>query len=81
MKARKIIWKYKIIFQPIIAFFHCQTESNVQLCPNLRKFVSEKHMVSKEEVEKAVNEYVYNLPDSHFRKGILMFGYTLDQVF
>lgn len=45
--------------------------SDFHLFPNLKKFVSGKRFVSNEEVEKAVDEYFDNLPESHFREGIL----------
>lgn len=46
--------------------------SDFHLFPNLKKFVSGKRFASNEEVERAVDEYFHNLPDSHFREGILM---------
>ena len=44
--------------------------SDFHLFPNLKKFVSEKHLVSNEEIERAVDEYFNSLADSHFWEGI-----------
>lgn len=46
--------------------------SDFHLFPHLKKIVSAKCFASIEKVQRAVSEYFNNLPDSHFRKGILM---------
>lgn len=46
--------------------------SNFYIFPHSKAFVSRKRFASNEKVGRAVDEYLNNLSDSHFHKGILM---------
>ena len=53
--------------------------SDFHLFPNLKKFVCGKRSASNEAVERAIDEYFNNVPDSHCLGGNTDTGETLEQ--